>query len=357
MAEKLRKVAIVTLYDDINIGNKLQNYAMQEILKNYFDSVSTLSYSEAKQMAPDMGWRGKIIAKIGFPAKIAREKRAILKRRKKFEKFSSKYLDVTLPKSFSEYNDEFVQQFDKIIVGSDQVWHNWSMSDIELRYFFLEFVPREKRICIAPSFGLDEIPIEFIEKYKKGLDGFIYLSCREKKGCQIINDLCQRKAILLPDPTMCVKREIWDNISVKPVYDIPDKFILAYFIGKISDKTKREIDKMSKYLKMKVINIYDICQPDYYVTSPEEFIYLISHAQYVVTNSFHASVFSIMYHVNFHCFSRDDAIGVGMSDRIETLLTTFDIDNGQLIHNYKRVDIIQEEQIAIMKNYIDLVLS
>lgn len=351
----MSKVAIVTLYDDINIGNKLQNYALQELLNERFSSVTTLSYSEAKSMAPDMGWKGKCIAKLGIPRRIAIQKRAIIERRRKFEKFSQTYLHVLQPKPFTEFNSSISEQYDYIVVGSDQVWHNWSNSANELDYFFLKFAPKEKRVCIAPSFGLSNLPTSFAEKYKEGLLGFETLSCREISGCDLIAKAVQKKAKLLPDPTLCITRNGWNKIAKQPSYQIPNRYILAYFIGGVSESTKMRIEEFKRMLEIPVIDIYNIEEPQYYSTSPDEFVYMISNAEYVLTNSFHATVFSIIFHVNFHCFDRDDKIGEGMSDRIQTLLHIFQMDNNLICNDFTKADDIQRNVIEEMQQYMNSV--
>lgn len=353
--EKIGKVAIVTLYDNINIGNKLQNYAMQEILKRRFCNVETLSYMEASTMAPDMGWKGRLIAKIGFPYKIAMQKRAIIERRNKFEQFSNQYLNVLQAKSFSEFNSMTVDKYDYVVVGSDQVWHNWSHTVEELDYFFLKFVPRVKRVCIAPSFGFDSMPNDLLENYKTGLMGFSSLSCREKSGCRLIERIAKKEAALLPDPTLCLTKKEWMKISKKPIFVLPDKYILAYFIGCVSDVTRKSMEEYKQKLGLPIIDIYNIDQPQYYSTSPEEFIYLISKATYVLTNSFHASVFSILFKVDFHCFNRDDKVGSCMSDRITTLMDTFNFDNTKNYNDFTLVDQIQQKSLQRMEQYMQLV--
>lgn len=334
----MNSIAIVTLYDNINIGNKLQNYAVQQILKKYADYVYTLSYREANELHRDMGWKGRLIACLGFPCEKAKVKRIILKRRKNFEKFSEKYLNVLPARKYNQYNYEFSKEYDAFVVGSDQVWHNWTKTECELNYFFLDFVERRKRICLSPSFGFNEIPEEFKNKYIKGLKGFEFLSCREKSGCDLIKKLTGKEAALLIDPTMMLAPEAWDTIATIPEYNIPENYMLVYFLGDIGENIKEEAYMIAKEKKLNIIDIFNISEPQYYVTSPSDFLYLVKHASYICTNSFHGCVFAILYKKCFKLYQRSDSEGRGMSDRLKTLLDKFHIKGDGKITNYVEVD-------------------
>lgn len=326
MVKLFEKIAIVTLYDNINIGNKLQNYAMKKILENYSENVYTLTYSDAHDMAPDMGWKGKLVAYLGFPRSIALKKRAIIYRRKKFEDFSLKFLDAVAPLPFNQYNTSISCDYEAFVVGSDQVWHNWSNTREEIDYFFLSFVPIHKRVCVAPSFGLSRIPEQWIDAYSVGLDGFHHLSCRENDGCNIIRQIVDRECDLLLDPTLILDTKEWDSISTKPSFKLPEIYILVYIIGPISNESRNRIHEISLSFRAKVINIYDINDIEHYTTSPDEFVYLVKRAAAVCTNSFHGCAFSILYSKKVFLFNREDKEGSKMTGRINTLLNVFGLN-------------------------------
>lgn len=327
-------IAIVTLYDNINIGNKLQNYAVQQILKKYTDNVCTLSYKEANELYRDMGWRGEVVAFLGFPREKAEIKRAVKKRRKNFEKFSKEHLNVLPIRKYNQYDYEFSKEYDAFVVGSDQVWHNWSKTEEELKYFFLRFVEKEKRICLSPSFGFDELPEGFENEYVEGLNGFRLLSCRENSGCALIKKLVGKEAELLIDPTMMLSSENWDIIASKPEYDIPDNYMLVYCLGDIKENLKKDIYKIAEEKELGIIDIFNSSELKYYITSPSDFLYLVKHASYICTNSFHGCVFSILYRKNFKLYQREDSEGKGMSDRLKTLVDKFHIKGNEEAIDY-----------------------
>ncbi len=349
----MRSIVIVTLYDNINIGNKLQNYAVAQVLKKYADNVYTLSYKEANQLHKDMGWKGRLVALLGFPRQKAEIKRTILKRRKKFENFSKKYLNVLPMRKYTQYNYEFSKKYDAFVVGSDQVWHNWSKSEQELKYFFLDFVEQKKRICLSPSFGFDKIPEEFKAEYIEGLKGFKFLSCREKSGCDLIEKLIGKKAELLIDPTMMLSAKEWDIIATKPEYDTPPNYILVYFLGDMGEKAKEEVYKLAEEKHLDIIDIFDISKLRYYITSPSDFLYLVKHADYIYTNSFHGCVFSILYKKCFKLYQREDSEGRNMSDRLKTLLDKFNIKGDGNTIDYKEIEDILFFERQKVDQYLD----
>lgn len=328
-------IAIVTLYDDTNLGNKLQNYALQQMCRRYAEKVKTLTY---KEVFREIRWKGKLIATLGVPKKIAQQKRLIINRRKSIKEFSDKYLNIEKARNFKEYNEKITAEYDLFIVGSDQVWHNWNDSLEELEYFFLRFAPKEKRVCYAPSFGFDNVEEKWSAYYQKALSEFEYLSCREMSGCALIKQLTGKEAQHLPDPTMVLEKEEWDKIMKRPQYSIEKKYCLVYFLGGMTDKTKEIIEEYALNEGCQIIDVLDRQIPEYYFTKPDEFIYLVANAQMVFTNSFHGSVFSIIYHKNFRVFDRVDSGMEMMGNRIHTLISVFGLKKCLDISSLEEID-------------------
>ena len=361
-----KKAAIVTLYDDINLGNKLQNYALQEVLKKFLDckTVDTLSYSEAKENTSDkLSWKGKLVLALGYPRKKALEKRKMIERRKKFERFSSANLNVVDPKPFHDFGKFENSKYDYFIVGSDQVWHGWMNTEEELNYFFLKFASPEKRICFAPSFGFNEVPENNIKLYIDGLNGFRFLSCREESGCELIRQMTGKDAVLLPDPTIVLPVEEWRKLERKPDYELPEKYILSYFLGEQrgikNTKLSEDISIIAEKSNLPVIDIFDKTCLYYYATDPCEFLYLIRNAELVLTNSFHCAVFSILNRKKFKLFSRNDSDGKKMSSRGDTLLKEFHLfpDRDGFIDNFDDVEQIILEKRRLSEKYLEMVFQ
>lgn len=325
------KVAIVTLYDNTNFGNRIQNYAVQTYFKSMGFCVTTVI--DKLQTKPAKIDRDPIkilkraahvvLQHMGFEKEQTKRKKLLAQRRRYMKAFSDEYLTTTSPVNYRHLPRDFSKRFDYFVVGSDQVWHGWKNDICELEYFFLMFADPSQRLTIAPSFGFDEFPQKNLSTYKKGLGGFEYLSVREERGAELIEELTGKEATVLLDPTMLIDTSEWLKILKKPSQYIDDNYVFVYslggFKGEIMDKTRNLADE----LDLKVIDIMDI-DSDYYIhTRPDEFLYWIHNARLVVTDSFHASVFSILFNRPFVVTERLDIKGMG--SRLDTLFNKFGI--------------------------------
>lgn len=319
----MKEIAIVTLYDDVNIGNKLQNYALQEVLRSMDFCVSSLVCKEMLYSPRRLPVKRQI-KKLLLP-ELRKQQRLFSKRTERFHEFSKKHLSVGETVSFRNKEQPALEHYDYFMVGSDQVWHNWRGRKEELDYFFLRFAPEHKRVCYAPSFGFDSVPEKYRDTYAEGLRGFPELCCRETSGCELIRQLTGKEAELVCDPTLLLNVADWDQIAAKPEYQVPEKFMLVYSLGGKSEQAQREIRRIAEEKDLAVIDLYSIGVQEHYLTAPDEFLYLMRRAAFVYTDSFHGSVFSILYHKPFHVFSRVDAGGAKMGNRLATLLDQLDI--------------------------------
>lgn len=317
----MKKVLLVTL-QGANIGNRLQNYALQEIIKKGNNIVYTPYYNVLEYDSVLKRLKVRIqcaLSQIGFVRYSGIRNTRL--REIKFSKFNESYIDNMFKVSFNHVPSEF----DYAVTGSDQVWHNWSGDDSELNYFYLKFMPDEKRISYAASFGFEVFPQKDIDKHKEGLMGVRYLSCREEHGRKLIKELVGRDAELTLDPTLLLNKDEWIKIEKNPNYST-DNYILVYFLGEKTDESISTIKRIAEEKSLRVIDIYDANNLDYYLTTPDEFIWLIHHASYVCTNSYHACVFSILFNKKFLAFHRKGAGMENMFDRIRTLFDIFGID-------------------------------
>lgn len=329
----MKKIAIVTLYDDINIGNKLQNYAVQTFFEDLGFSCTTIPHWEMAHDTPALSRIKRFIVKvIGLPANRARELRLMTERKKKFKLFSNQYLHLGNCIRIKSIPRDFNKKFDFFVVGSDQVWHNWTQTEEEVNYFFLTFAERSQRVTISPSFGKEQVEEQFLNVYKKGLNGFEFLTCREEQGAKIIEELTEKKAQVLLDPTMLIKENNWVSIEKKPGYMIPTNYLLVYALGKKNEYIHERIKYLSGKYSLSILDITDVMNKELYLTTPDEFLYLIHNAKLVVTDSFHASVFSILYRTNFLVFDRELADMGNMSSRLNTLLSKFKLENRKVDH-------------------------
>lgn len=341
----MKKLLLVTL-QDINIGNRLQNYALQTVLKKmgydvytpYYDLIRYNTFKKKVKRLPKV-----CLGMLGIEK--YKSDKIIFLRERKFKKFNRDYIDNMFKVSYSSVFCKAWDEYDFAVSGSDQVWHKWSDKEYELDYFYLKFIAKEKRISYAPSFGFEKFPQKDIEKHKEGLNEITGLSCREKNGQQIINDLVGRKAEVLIDPTMLLNADDWRKISRKPSYISEKPFILLYFLGEKTTEYKEAIDYASKKYNLKIIDINDNDLVKYICTAPDEFLWLVEHAKMVYTDSFHACVFSILFKTQFIVFRRCQLNMEKMFGRIETLLTDFSLLNHIYNNDIKQIDDLEKIEV------------
>lgn len=251
-------------------------------------------------------------------------------RKKGFSSFhnrNTKFSSVCY-KSYSElYKNPPI--YDVYCVGSDQVWNPRCYTN--LNPYFLTFAPKDARkISYASSFGVKTLPENAKKQYSELLQNINYISVREENGVKLVKDVSGKDAINVADPTLLLTKEEWSLIAK---YDkvLNEKYILLYVL-KDSEYIKRTAIELSKKTGLKVVrickgafkqdrksdNIYNITD-----AAPDDFLGLIDKAEMVLTNSFHGTVFSILFEKDFYTIIKR---GVENNSRQLSLLKTLDID-------------------------------
>ena len=308
----MKKAGIVTLFGEYNFGNRLQNYAVQEVLKRYGLEVETLKYIGLNDDVPVI--------------KNEKDK----KRLENFKKFNEliKFSKEILYKE-CEVAEEIEENYDFIIIGSDQIW-NFTFDKIFSDKAVGAFAPKHKRISFSASFGVNYIPqeeSEIYEIFQKNLPEMKAISVREHAGKEIIEKITGRKDVeVLIDPTMMLEKREWEKVMKKPENLKTDKFIVKSFLGNTSEKIWEELKRIARENECEIIDISDKQSP-YYDVGPAEFLYLEKNAKLVATDSFHSCVFSILFSTPFVVFERKDNELESMHSRIETLLNKFKMEN------------------------------
>lgn len=333
----MNRVGIITIPDYNNYGNRLQNYAVREYFcKKGYETV-TLEMNDfafkkykARKYKLFLKKYGLTMGVFLFEALTGGCLKA--KRELYFEKFTKQFLNV---KYIPEYTEELIvelnHKIDYFVLGSDQIWHPFVNDTPNL--YFARFTQANRKIYFAPSFGVKELPLDYAEVVKKELSSAMYLSVREIEGAEIIKKLTGKQAEVLMDPTLMLAANEWSKIERRPK-DLKDKkYILCYFLGEISPEYEAQIASAKKKYGAEVYYLADSTKDKGYVNGPSEFLYCIHHAQMILTDSFHAAVFSIIFHKVFNVFSRlnQDYNNAGLDSRVDTLLNKLKIGN----HKYK----------------------
>lgn len=327
------RFAKITLDGYFNYGNKLQNYALQRFFENLgCGEIDTLWHRYEAGIVPrsvTWSWKESIKSFINwkqFRSRLQENfggREAI--RQYRFKLFDDTWISTRYD-CMDLRRSQLEERYAYLITGSDQVWNPYFLDKPE--DMFLTFMPRERRIAYAASFGVSEIPEEWKAKYAKWLSEMHAISVREQRGAEIVKELTGRDVPVLVDPTLLLKREEWDRISKKPVWLDDDKpYILLYFLSDMPTEARAAVQKLAAEHQMEIIDLMDWRHLDWYISDPAEFVYLIAHAELIYTDSFHGTVFSILYHRPFVICDRQ--IGnkkFGMNSRIDTLLGLFHLE-------------------------------
>lgn len=329
------KIAINTIIDYNNYGNRLQNYALQETLKKQGHEVETIrNYYDISETLPlkffNLIKRGELFRKISkkiIPStKKEAEKQKMLSenRKDKFLKFTNQYITET-QLVLTQYTEDFsgFDKFDMFIIGSDQVW-NYNFSRFS-SFDFISFSDKPK-ISYAASFGVSDIPKEYWNLYREGLNNLSEISVREEAGKKIVETISNRNAEVVLDPTMLLNREEWEKLTRGfPVIN-QKKYILTYFLDSPTSDDIRYIENFALTNECEVKNLVDIKDIKLWLADPAEFIYLFQHAEAVFTDSFHACVFSIIFEKYFEVFERNTTLP-SMNSRIDTLFDNLSMED------------------------------
>jgi len=333
----VKKVAIVTLIGYFNYGNRLQNYATQEVLKYLGCNVETIVYYkrvEFKKEPLDVTIKRKMESFFNKTNKQRYDalkskltyilyKDLIYERTRTFKLFTQ----MNISESDVIYDDylfnNLAEDYDFFVAGSDQVWHPF----IENKsLYFLSFAPKEKRIAYAPSFGVAELPESCFEEYKKYISEIPHISVREQSGADIIKKLTGREAVVLVDPTLMLTKEKWVSISKPAIYKPSRRYLLTYFLGKLNNDVKKLVKIIAAHRNLEIVQLTTFKDKKRFTADPAEFIDYVNSSDIILTDSFHGAVFSILFEKPFIVFDRIHE-GPSMISRIETLLSKFELES------------------------------
>lgn len=316
---------IITIYDPHpNMGNRLQNYAVQNVLCKFNINTTTICF---RKSIVNYKWKIKQVMHVLTRFKFTSNQTFWMlfhKQIRAFRDFNTNYISAL---SINTIKD--IPIADYYVFGSDQLWNpqwwNKENPDMEKNIYLGTFADPEKLICFSPSFGRDFIPDEWRDWFQTNLSRFPKFSVREESGKKLIKELTGKDAVVTIDPTLMLEKEEWNEIAVRPQnVGTDEKYILTYFLGGRSERVNSDIERYASQIGAKVIYLFDKEYPEYFLMGPSEFLYLIAHAELILTDSFHACVFSFIYERPFLVYNRQGTDN--MMSRMQTLFTKFDLE-------------------------------
>lgn len=326
------KIGILTHPLHSNYGGILQCYALNTYLRKLGHDTVVIRRVHNKQffLKRLLKYILRIIGVSQFLHKQSDNKSINL------SKFINSYIDYTTSVDSVHKMKCICRQYslDAVIVGSDQVWRE----DFAMNYgynYFLDFVPKNViKLSYAASFGLSEWHYNSSQtaNIKKLLSEFRGVSVRELDGVTLCKDYLKLTPSLLIDPTLLLDKVDYEKISSNRL--VEEKYVFVYWLG---DKS-RIADTILKYQE-DGYNIVEIqLRSNSILPSIGDWLSYIQFADFVITDSFHGCVFSLIFNKNF-CIHSNDSGGNG---RLTTLLTILNIsDRDALIQpDYSMVNII-----------------
>ncbi len=341
------KVAVTTLHRVHNYGSVLQAYATQRIFEKLGHEAVIVDYVTAQRTKrvlyrqPPAGAGRGIKGKLLHGAKIV----SLMLRDISFGRFRKKHLNLTKRYITAEDLQRDPPAADLYVTGSDQTWNSVYNEGID-RGFFLDVVPEDcRRIAFVASFGMESLPPAEAEQTKRYLSRYSGLSVREDSAQRILSELGRPDSVQLIDPTLQIPKEEWMAMAARRLVQQP--YLLLFLLYNEDENATGYARRIADAKGLKLVKLsWEIKRPgqvDVLKThrSPEDFLSLFRHAEFVVTNSFHGLAFSINLEKQFVVVPRRE-----FNSRIESLLQ---------LTGLKRRMVSSCEELAVADEIIDYV--
>ena len=354
---------IITCHDVYNYGASLQAYALQTFLEKREVDARIIDY-QAPYLSKlfdfnDMPEKCKknLVLKWLFRCHLLNVYIPAIPKYFRYKKFNKKYLKLTSEKFINNEQLRMLKPADMYFCGSDQIWNSYNYPCGKDPAFFLDFAPSNaSKFSYAASFGSNRIDEDYSEFIKEKLSSFDAISVREKSGQAILESLNVSDVEFVVDPVFLLPQNEWSKLARKK---IEKPYVLIYAFNNM--EKAREIAKHIAFQ-----NDFEIKEFAYgkseYSSGPCEFLYLIKNAQYVVTNSFHAIAFSLIFEKQFWVVDRAEK---ELSERLDNILEIANLMERKIATledvinrysdkiNYSKVNILIEDFVNTSKSYIE----
>lgn len=335
------KIGILTLFhNNYNYGAHLQAFAILKILKQNGIKGEVIDFDWNAYYKPPRNNRNLFLIKRvalflwrKFFCRFMKQK--FIERKRAFSEFDRLCVE-SVSKTVTVQNIAILENFyDGFIVGSDQVWRFINRDPQANAAFLLNFSNKTK-MSYSASLGLKKFPENAEVLLKKELSKFDYISVREEQSKDILKKFTEKEIAVTLDPTLLISESVWTQYK-KPFFYKKKKYIFCYFISE-SKWFRKTAERYSKEWGMPSYSIpymsmgynssdFFFKSKKLYGVSPSHFLSLVSEAELVLTDSFHALVFSLLFKRKCQVFLRRENSDGGMSERIVDLLKKSNLMN------------------------------
>jgi hypothetical protein len=352
-----KKIGLNTFYG-LNYGSNLQCYATKSFVESLGYQCDLLKiridkYAKIKKAL-------KIILKILFNPSYLVMRYKLRHYRTCLSDESAKLMNNFVSEILKPQNVDLRKLsesslYTHFITGSDQIWNvSYGVNPVD----FLQFAPREKKIALATSFGISDVPKYARKALSNALNSFNYISVREETGVNIVKQYSQTKVCRIADPTFIYNAEEWRNI-VKNAITIKKKYILIHFLDEPNQTAVESISWLSEHLDLDIVaigykyNVFNnLKRYSFLDGGPWEYVSLIDQAEFVLTDSFHSVLFSINFRKRFFIFERQYTV-TNQSSRICDLLKRFDLES----HFIKNIGVFKKAYLDDLSEKTDVLLN
>lgn len=323
---------ITFYYQNYNFGGQLQAFALCASIRRLGVNCEQISYTNipVSDLFQKAGFKSFARKLLKFPVSKA-YKGKIDHRIKAYQDFSKLIPHSRVYQDFDDLKSNCLN-YDCYICGGDQIWNDWGFN---IDVFTLAFVSNDKRkVAYAPSLGNGSLQSQFLHQLAERITRLDYISVREKSTQQLVHDLTSKSVVAVLDPVLLCNKIEWDILSKGKVYP-KFRYAFCYLLG----TNRIERVAAGKYAHKNKLKLYTLpfsgnntpipCDLFFgdirdFTSGPAEFVGLIKNAECVITDSFHAIVFSLIYHKPFYVFERNTQVGGGtMNSRIYDFLDEF----------------------------------
>lgn len=312
------KIGILTFHSAHNYGAVLQAWSLQEYLRQkghdveivnlrlpVIDKLYRLTYRTNREICRSK-WVNQLANEGYYQLRCVY---SCLKHPGKWEKYHKfeHFINHQLPITKVFHSYEELQQaqlyYDALIAGSDQIWNAVMMKGIDPAYF-LQFGNKDAlRISYAASIGTEEIPPKYQLLFARYLREFDVISVREKKARDQVMQHTDKPVGLAADPTFLLEKTDFDKIRKKIKKKQKYIYVHNVHLTRVDEALNSVVEEMSGRLGLPVVHNWKSRmfsnEAGHFTGGIEEFLGVVSEAEYVITNSFHCTVFAVIYHKNF----------------------------------------------------------
>lgn len=363
------KVGILTFHRAYNYGAVLQCYALQEILIGLGHEVSVIDYKQPwiedyyKPFSLRVlnYYRHGLLEKIKYFLRYFKRVKTTNIRKKIFNDFIVNYLRLTKPCS-----QDIPFDYDVYVIGSDQLWGLQCLGGKKDKVYMGSFAHKRGAKIVGYAISTNEVSIQTLLNDGLELDvkNFSAISLREKTIIDIVDKYLDYPIELCVDPTLLTSKSTWDSMTNNSKWE-KYNYVLIYQIRHFNDSNKfikKQADLIAKDISHSLGEVVEVIDINKLNPSVDEFVSLFKYAKCVVTSSFHATVFSLIFNTPFYSVVLNDGkdgryvnllTKVGAVDRLLSLGEFKSYSDYDFKEINKKLPIFRESSYAFLCKYVN----